>query len=132
MRCLSQQEILSCANGYNQARQTPVGVLLLRFCDEALSYFEMNAELGDGLRTRAVCTAGIVLDFETNSDWVQVDAWLGEGTRFYFAFDLFENGVLVSADGSEATTEELTARLDGSARGEKRRYQLYLPHVSWA
>ncbi|MHB9024252.1 MAG: SGNH/GDSL hydrolase family protein [Armatimonadota bacterium] len=127
MRTLNENEIMSCARGALQARQTELGLLPLRFTDAELAYYE---GLSEAASVRAHCPAGIALDFFTNSDVVEIEAGIGAAARLSAFFDVYVDGVFVGSIGAAQPGETVKGAVRWTAPADRpSRVTIYLPHM---
>lgn len=105
------------------------GWLPRRFTEEQLKEYSKQ-ELH---RIRSECTAGVSLDFMTDSPWLELDYSLARSLREYALFDVYLDGAWLGAYQSEQLSENRpdTIRLNlYESLGQKqvKRVTIYLPH----
>lgn len=133
MRTLTHDEIIACARGTRQAKQTDLSLELLRFSEAELAYYAYS----EGALVRALCTAGVALSFETDSDCLRVVLRLGVSARAYAFIDLYVDDLFVATAGSATAQDTLEASFTLAGEtpcepGHLRRVTLYLPHCRQA
>jgi lysophospholipase L1-like esterase len=127
MRLLTSDDIIACARGIRQARETALGLELLRFSDAELAYYRYSK----AAEARSLCTAGVALCFETDSDILNISLRLGVGARACAYVDLYVDGLFVATRGAHESCEALEATFHWPTDGP-RRVTLYLPHCRQA
>ncbi len=78
---------------------------LNRFDDTTLAYYE---KLGAGRRDRALCTAGVTLAFQTDSNRLALTLDLTKQVRAYSFVDVCVDGLFVASAGAA----DAPARID--------------------
>ena len=129
MRELSEDEILACLRGASRLERKDGGLLPVRFATSALAYY--SAE-GEARRIRALCPAGVSIEFIAGAGPLRVSAAIeigGAARPFAFA-DLYVDGEPAGTIGSERPGRFIEGGIviRPSPRGSKRRLSLYLPH----
>ncbi|HEX2950365.1 MAG TPA: SGNH/GDSL hydrolase family protein [Armatimonadota bacterium] len=122
MQYVSTDDIVACARGMRQARETALGLELVRFSDAALAIYREP----ESRALRSLCPAGVVLDLLTDSDVLYLKAQIGPGARQPAYFDLYVDGVFVGTLGSATPEEVIEGELHWKSTGTMR-VTLYVP-----
>jgi lysophospholipase L1-like esterase len=126
MRDLSPAEIFAAARGARHLRETVLGVELRRFSETELAYYEAKSHAA---LVRALCPAGVRLEWLTAGDRLTVSLRIGEGAREPAYCDLTVDGLFVATLGSAKPGETLTGELCWPTDGQPHRVALHLPHM---
>lgn len=102
--------------------------LPVRFTEKQL---DLYASLGNGFKGNSLCTAGICLDFITDSGFLKLKVAYGKADKQYAAYDLYIDNYFVNSINSSPEAGEdcvVTFKLSENIRKD-RRITIYLPHV---
>lgn len=123
-RVFTPEEISACARGASTVSRSEMGVRLFRLPASTIAYLEKkNPTWG----RRAHCTAGITLDFISDSATLAVDAVFVPGINAQGPIDIRVNGEPAGRLLPEAKTHRLQAQVDLPLPGKPRRITLFLP-----
>jgi len=91
---LSFEQIKSVTQGAARILQAGSTVQFRRFTQGQEAVYQKSA---DNLSQQTFCTAGMKLQFRTNSPWLELDVEVSKSTpyRTYFSFDIFSDGLCV-------------------------------------
>ncbi|MCX7806590.1 MAG: GDSL-type esterase/lipase family protein [Planctomycetota bacterium] len=129
MRELSEDEVFACLRGALRLERTGGGLLPIRFTQDALAYYSAG---GEARRVRALCPAGVSIEFLAGAGPVSVAVAMeiGEAARPFAFAELYVDGEPAGTIGSERPGRlvEGGIRIGPSPCDSKRRLSLYLPH----
>jgi len=129
MYTLPVEQLRACARGAAQVVETPDGLHFARFAPATRACWQRIADVHERpqLMVRVDCSAGVVLDFLTDSASVAVDVALGEGARQVAHVDLWADGAFVGCTGGPEPGEALRAEMRLPPGDGLRRCTLHLP-----
>jgi len=127
MRILTADEIVACAGGTTQVRETESGLELLRFSEAHLKFWHDTGQ--EAKLVRVYCSAGIMLDFVTDSGSLSIEAAMGKAARSIAFLDVWVDGTFVACLGSPEPGEIVSGEVTLPSPGERRRVSIYLPHL---
>lgn len=127
MRGLTGSEMAECVRGATGVHeQEGSRFRCVRFDPPSLDYYR---GLSEAMFDRAVCTAGIVLAFQTDSDRLGVRLELDVQVRPRNFVDIYVDGIFAAAPGSPEPVDRIEddVSLPGLA-GSVREVEIHLPH----
>lgn len=129
MKELTPEELRACARGAAQVVETGDGLHFARFAGRSDGHWVHVARTQgrQPLLVRADCSAGVVLDFLTDSPLLAVEAALGEGAREVACFDLWADGAFVGCIGGRKPGEAVGGQMPLPPSEGARRCLLHLP-----
>jgi len=130
MRALTRDEVSRCATGCSLVRETDQGLHLLRFTEPNLAYWDELGKTDEGAAIRAHCSAGVVLDFTTDSVSLTIATRIGRAARVGAALDVWVDGAMVGYAGTPEAGETLEGTVTlGDPSAARRHVRLHLPHT---
>ena len=129
MRILTVDELRACARGAAEVDEPTDGLHFARFAPATRASWQRIADEHERpqLMVRVDCSAGVVLDFLTDSASVSVEAVLGEGARQVAHFDLWADGAFVGCLGGGEPGDCVRGEIALPSGGGQRRCRLHLP-----
>lgn len=107
MKC-SLEQIASAARGAVRIKEEQDGIHFFRFTEE-----QQQVYAGTALYRKALATAGVILDFKTDSRLLKLSVSAAVGTnRLAFAYDILKDGVLIGQLGNQDKVEMKKYELD--------------------
>ncbi len=116
-------ELAALLSGIIGFKESDSGIIPERFTPEQYPAFSKSKAWE--IRTR--CPAGCSIQLATDSEFIEIELEIGEGSRLYFGLDLEADGVLVDSVKGESEGGSITHRFD--LTGNKKNYTLYLPQT---
>jgi lysophospholipase L1-like esterase len=123
---MTHDMIVACARGMRQARETGLGLELVRFSDAALAAYAEK----EMWTVRAWCPAGVTLQLVTDSPTLDIELALGPGARQPAYVDAYVDGRFAATLGSATPGETLAGTF--TLPGTPAHVSLYLPHCRQA
>ena len=129
MRSVTVDELCACARGAAEVVEKPDGLRFARFPSATRAAWQRIADAHERpqLMVRVDCSAGVVLDFLTDSASVSVEATLGEGARQVAHFDLWVDGAFAGCLGGADPGDSVQGEIPLPPGDGQRRCRLHLP-----
>ncbi|MFP4029342.1 MAG: SGNH/GDSL hydrolase family protein [Candidatus Brocadiia bacterium] len=126
MQELSVDLIEECTRGAIDVTKEDAGIVFRRFPEKIHDYYHSQAE---GTAIRADCAAGIVIEFQTDAQKIEIACATPDGARAFGYIDACCDGQFVATLGNSTSCERISGQIDLTFGDDHQKYvEIYLPH----